>query len=640
MKTYTSLLVALGLGLAPALVSANTYYVSPSGDDSAAGTSWETALKTAAAGIAKVNGNGQGHHVLFAPGTYQLTAAIGCTGGYSEAKRAVISGSTDNPEDVVLRGPGDQEVLRLNHGVTVANLTIENGTNEGRSNRAAGVRVGADTGTAAPAYPISIVSNCIIRSCHNAYLSDTLVSNSKTFGGPVVIHNNGLLVDCVVSNNTAAYRGCGVTLGGAYAKALRCDITGNGVTASDAGAAVLGANNDFKMLGGGQLIDCTVSNNVASVAAGALNIAAVSGCTFENNQSQQNDGGTKATYGGGLSVNNCNATVSDCIFRGNASDYGAGVDVVDGSASFTNCLFEGNVATYGGGGAVIANGSNVSFDDCRFFGNRTLTDNGNTYAGGGILLYKQTTAGWCSVSNSVFGGNETAGRGGAFSHEWNAYCQAAIENCVFTNNVSYRQGGAICLREDSSHKHTDKATTIRNCLVVNNRTTFSSGDSNAGGIYFVTYNPASVENCTIVSNVSAYTGGGGVYHRWGGQLVNCIFALNKKTLNGALVDETEGSTLWTYSGGTYLNCCSYPTMTSHMTAANGCINADPKFTDVANGNFTLQRSSPCRNKGQARDWMAGAFDLSGLVPRISESTPDIGCYEIPASFTHTILIFN
>lgn len=193
---------------------------------------------------------------------------------------------------------------------------------------------------------------------------------------------------------------------------------------------MLGANHDFKMLGGGQLIDCTVSNNVASVAVGALNVDVVSGCTFENNQSQQNDGGTKATYGGGLSVNNCNATVSDCIFRGNASDYGAGVDVVDGSASFTNCLFEGNVATYGGGGAVIANGSNVSFDDCRFFGNRTLSDEGPNYGGGGLLLYNQTADGWCSVSNSVFGGNETAGRGGGFSHTWMKTCQAAIENCV------------------------------------------------------------------------------------------------------------------------------------------------------------------------------------------------------------------
>ena len=641
-------LAAFAAATCAVLASANntTYYVSPSGDDSADGMSWGTAFKTAAKGFSMANTSGgntgnNGNTVIFAAGTYQLTDAIGCTGASYEGGRTRVIGATENPEDVVLRGKGDREVLRLATGITVANLTIENGTNEGRTYRAAGVRVGANTGTAAPT-TLCIVSNCVIRSCHNAYAS----GSSSGFGGPVIVHNDGLLVDCVVSNNTAAYRGCGVTLGGAYAKALRCVITGNGVTASDAGASVLGANNDFKAIGGGQLIDCTVSNNVAPIYAGALNVAVVSGCTFENNQSQKDNGTTDASRGGGLVVNACNATVSDCIFRGNASGYGAGADVGSGSsASFTNCLFEGNVATYGGGGAVVAGGSSVSFDDCRFLGNRTTsTADGQNHGGGGILLYDQTTTGWCSVSNSVFGGNETGGRGGAFAGKWNAYFQATIENCVFTNNVSYRQGGAISLREDSSHTHADKVATIRNCLVANNRTTFSGGDSNAGGIYFVTYNAASIENCTIVSNVSAYSGGGGVYHRWGGQLVNCIFAFNKKTLNGALVDESEGSTLWTYSGGTYLNCCSYPTMTSHMTAANGCINEDPKFMDAANGDFTLKRSSPCRNAGTATadglSWMAGAFDLSGAVARISESKPDIGCYESREMSTHSVLIFH
>ena len=652
MKTLTNLphsavlLGAFVLGLAPVLASANntTYYVSPNGNDSNDGLSWEKAFKTAAKGFSMANtasGNtgNNGNTVIFAAGTYQLTDAIGCTGASYEGGRTRVMGETENPEDVVLRGKGDREVLRLNSCVTVANMTIENGTNEGRTYRAAGVRVGADTGTTTPTY-ISIVSNCVIRGCHNAYDDNTELNNSTAYGGPVVVHNNGLLIDCVVSNNTAAYRGCGVTLGGAYAEARRCVITGNSAS-EDAGASVLGANNDFKVMGGGKLIDCTVSNNVAPLFAGALNVAVVSGCTFENNRSTKDSGGTVAPSGGGLTVSSCNATVSDCVFRGNEADYGAGAEVRDGySASFTNCLFEGNVAKYGGGGAVVASGSNVSFDDCRFFGNQTTTDNGNTYGGGGILLYKQTTAGWCSVSNSVFGGNSTGGRGGAFSHEWSAYCQAAIANCIFTNNASYRQGGAICIREDASHKHTDKVTTIRNCLVANNRTRLSSGDSNGAGIYFATYNAASIENCTVVSNVSAYTGGGGVYHRWGGQLVNCITAFNKKTITGALVDETEGTTLWTYSGGTYLNCCSYPTMTSHMTAENGCINADPKFTDAANGDFTLKRGSPCRNKGQTLDWMADAFDLSGEVARISESAPEMGCYEIPQMSTHTVLIFH
>ena len=631
MKTHTNLphsavlFGALVLGLAPALASATTYYVKPDGDDTAAGTSWDTAFRTPAKGFSAVNAKyTTGLELVIASGIYELTDAIGCTGGNAESTRVLVRGETGNPEDVVLRSPGDREVLRLAKKITIASLTLENGSNNG-SKDFSGVRIGSGESETA-----SIVSNCVIRACRNNYAT----SDKKSSGAAAYLWGAALLVDCVVSNNTALFRGPAVALAGASATALRCTIVGNVATnAATSGATVIGIN-------GGRLIDCIVSNNVASVAAGALNVPVVSGCTFENNRSLQDNGGDDAGHGGGLTVDACDATISDCIFRGNTSDYGAGADIVNHSVSFTNCLFEGNVARYGGGGAVVATGSNVSFDDCRFLGNVTTdTTGGNNYGGGGLLLYKQTTAGWCSVSNSVFGSNETGGRGGAFSHEWNAYCQAAIENCIFTNNVSYRQGGAICLREDSSHKHTDKVATIRNCLVVGNRTTGpSEAAATAGGILLVTYNDVEVANCTVVSNVASYVhntnSGGGIYQRWGGRVINCINAFNKY---GGSTDDADS---WTSSSGTFLNCCSYPNMPSLLTTENGCINVDPKFTDAENDDFTLKRSSPCRNAGRSLDWMAGAFDLSGAVARISESNPDIGCYEIPQMSTHTVLIFH
>lgn len=63
MKTHTNLphsavlFGALVLGLAPALASANntTYYVKPDGDDTADGTSWDTAFRTAAKGFSMAN---------------------------------------------------------------------------------------------------------------------------------------------------------------------------------------------------------------------------------------------------------------------------------------------------------------------------------------------------------------------------------------------------------------------------------------------------------------------------------------------------------------------------------------------------------------------------------------------------------
>ena len=604
MKTHTLLLGALVLGLAPALARATTYYVKPAnegGSDSNDGKSWETAFATPTKGFSAVNNkNSAGLELVIGRGEYDLSAAIGCTGGYdNESRRVVIRGETGNPADVVLRGPGNQEVLRLATRITVASLTLENGSNNG-SKDFSGVRVGTASGD-----NVVIVSNCVIRGCSNTYSA----SSGNYKGAAAYVYSNGLLVDCVVSNNTALYRGAAVALDGVNATALRCTIAGNVATnAADAtsstptsGAAVIG-------ISGGRLIDCTVFDNLGTIAGGALNIAEISGCTF----------------------------------RGNAANFGAGAYVGNGvTSSFTNCLFESNVATFGGGGAIVAGSANVSFDDCRFFGNQTTsTVIGDNYGGGGILLFDQTTAGWCSVSNSVFGSNATGGRGGAFAGKWNAYCQAAIENCIFTNNVSYRQGGAICLREDSNHKHTDRAAIIRNCLVVGNRTMGpSDAAATAGGILLVTYNDVEVANCTVVSNVASYasdsSSGGGIYQRWGGRVVNCIIVSNKTHAGSR--DDTDA---WTSSSGTFLNCCSYPNLPSLLTSANGCINADPKFTDAENGDFTLKRSSPCRNAGRALDWMPGAFDLSGAVARNSESYPDIGCYEIPETFKHTIVIFN
>ena len=654
MKTHTNLphsavlLGALVLGFAPVLASAKnaTYYVKPDGNDSASGTSWDTAFATPAKGFSMANtGGGQEDHwgntILIAPGTYQLTDAIGCSGGYAESQRTRFLGariednSPTDPEEVVLRGVGDREVLRLAYSVTVANLTIENGQNRS-SCKAAGVRVG---GNATASSTLSIVSNCIVRSCNNAY-------GNNVYGGPVVVYSDGLLVDSVVSNNTAVWRGSGVTLAGPDALALRCVITGNDATSADnGGATVMGcsmaSNGNLGASGGGQIVDCVVTNNTGSLFAGAFNVPKVSGCLFEGNEASTSFSNSR---GGGLFVNAGVAEITNCIFRGNKAYFGGGAFVSGIPATISDCLFEDNSVFGGGGGACVEGAANAVVEGCRFLGNVTTggdaSASNNEWGGGGLFLRSQTTASWCSVSNCVFGGNSTQCRGGAFAHTWRGTCQAEIVNSVFTNNVSMRQGGAIVVREDDS-RHDTNVASIRNCLVANNRTMLSSGDSNGGGIHFVTYNPVSIENCTIVSNVTAYSVSGGVHNRYGGRLVNCIVAFNKHN-GGARDDAAAGATAWSCAEATYLNCCSYPNMPSHLTAANGCKNEDPKFTDAANGDFTLKRGSPCRNAGTATglSWMEGAFDLSGAVARISESKPDIGCYEVPETFKHTILFFN
>ena len=176
---------------------------------------------------------------------------------------------------------------------------------------------------------------------------------------------------------------------------------------------------------------------------------------------------------------------------------------------------------------------------------------------------------------------------------------------------------------------------IRNCLFAFNKTTYEGASnnstySNGGGVVLVTYSDVVMENCTIISNninnanSSKYISGG-IHHRWGGTLKNCIAAYN--TVRGQ-PEPTSGTSSWTAGDNLYINCCGYPAV-PRFTAANGCIAADPKFVDIDHGDLRLQTDSPCVNAGVNADWMVGrrSKDLAG-VPSLYGSNVDIGCYEV------------
>jgi len=113
-----------------------------------------------------------------------------------------------------------------------------------------------------------------------------------------------------------------------------------------------------------------------------------------------------------------------------------------------------------------------------------------------------------------------------------------------------------------------------------------------------------LDNCTLTGNV-AY-GGGGVA---GATLNNCIVYYNAAN-SGA-----------NYFFSTLNYCCALPAAGSGA----GNITAEPRFSDLANGNLRLQSNSPCINAG-ANTYATNMTDLDGR-PRLVGGAVDLGAYE-------------
>ena len=210
-----------------------------------------------------------------------------------------------------------------------------------------------------------------------------------------------------------------------------------------------------------------------------------------------------------------------------------------------------------------------------------------------------------------------------------------IVNCRFLGNSSRRQGGGAVLREETVR--TDRPFVIRNCLFAFNRTTGTGNiDSSGAGLHFVSKGNPVLDFCTIVSNDSGRAASsGGIHHRYGGTVKNSIVAFNTRA------GEAESGTGWCFVDpnntsvlvpSAYVNCCAWPAAEGAFLAANGCVNADPKFRDASSGDFALRATSPCRDTGVNEPWMSTLSDLVGNR-RIAGSMPDMGCYEfVPRAF--------
>lgn len=689
MKSARILFAALAATALAALpAAARTYYVSTNGTSTAAGTLADPL--DIATGFGKASA-GSAHEVVILSGHYLLEEPLAARGGGS-----VVRGATGNPADVLLDAQGNFEVMRLASDILVHSVTVTNGTNQGVSgHNASGIRLGADNWRDGS----SVVSNCVIAGCVNVRTgtSNSMASDSLRGGAVVLYHNSKLLDSRVCGNvNSSAANGSGGGINvhtNTAALVEGCTIEGNTVTSHGAGILVTGP--DSTLVVRNSVIKDNVSSQTGAGAAIRYNTGATApALTFENCTFSGNT--AKGSYGAAIAANGGTVTVRGCNISGNTSSGGGAVRLygTPGREAYPVLIaedtrFENNVATSNGGAIQLENMSSATATGCGFSGNQAVcggaltlltasnfiadncsfdensasdtadTSNGGMMiTGGGAIAigtnFVNDVWGGVWISNTVFSANSSKTYGGAISNPGGFAMIGELFNCKFLDNSAVTYGGAVFLAENTVTDKPQPARgdfppfSIRQCLFAGNSvidritagisTSSSANVANGGALYFVTYQNAMIDACTIVGNSATSSSskqgrGGAMYHKWGGTVKNTIIANNPDTKNGGNL--TTDSML---NAAAYSYNCAYPADTTLFTEANNNIALDPKFVDAENGDYRLAEDSPCKGKGLNEAWMADAQDLAGLKHRIYGENVDIGAYEIfiPAAFTMVI----
>lgn len=408
MKKILTMLMAL-----PVLFcEATTYYVSPSGNDSANGTTPETAFLTPKTATGKAK---SGDTILLCKGTYKIEAAIAVPSGVT------LRGETDNPRDTVIDAQGKCTAIVIqagNTGNVVSSLTVSNGYTSVQY-RGSGIQM-ANSTTISESGSINLITNCVVTCCNHGHSSDQAslqinamgrvvdsvisycTNTSWTSSGAVALYDGGELINSVIENNEGGTCGGGVV-------------------------GIVKSNNATSMLVKG----CTIRKNTAKTAgAGVANVITVQDCIIEGNKALKGAGIYYTTTFRSSFLDSAFVTVSNTVVRANS--------VTDESS-------------YGGGlaWAEYASVTNFVVDSC-VFSNNTSAASGNAtecLGGGAIYMRPNKIGGLAVLRNSLFVANEQletiVNRGGAAI--WLDGGKTAsevggvirVENCTFAANRNY-----------------------------------------------------------------------------------------------------------------------------------------------------------------------------------------------------------
>jgi hypothetical protein len=182
----------------------------------------------------------------------------------------------------------------------------------------------------------------------------------------------------------------------------------------------------------------------------------------------------------------------------------------------------------------------------------------------------------------------------------------------------------------------DASATVWDCVLTGNASAYYGGASFGGTLYQCLINrnwtggdgggayESILNNCCLFNNESTGYGGGALYSTLNNCTVTANFPSGAEacTLNNCIVFGNTPANHESIYGASTLNfCCTSPLPEGGV----GNITNTPSFVDPASHNYHLQSDSSCINAGDPSHVPTGP-DLEGN-PRISGGTVDIGAYE-------------
>jgi hypothetical protein len=304
--------------------------------------------------------------------------------------------------------------------------------------------------------------------------------------------------------------------------------------------------------------------------------------------------------GGALTFNGLGDTnvVANCRIHDNGPDANNGNVFLQTSAvRFENCVFENNTAAAGSqitAGVLVNDGSNPVFENCVFRGHSGSDSGPVTLRGDNSGEGSSAT-----LINCLFENNTGFNKGGGVVSIVQDPSTLVIDRCTFRNNsvAGFGAGSAIALESFGG------TADITNTVFINNTASGALGDGVVMG-YGANPSTTTIAYCTFYGNSGERT------LRQDGKSENTM-TLNDSIIwgNTATVEETN------------INAVNNSIIEGGF---QGGIDQDPLFVDAANGDLTLQQTSPALSIGTAP---VPATDNAGN-PRPLGGGPDLGAFEL------------